>query len=170
MSILHGEQEEEEEQEEGGRTRPRPRHVDLQVGRVYRLPQNVSRNAAVEPGVLELGGGDGEGVGVAWVRALSQQRHRVVVTVFVPLDIRDHAGHVDGAEEGGGVSHTEGEVLGRLQDRRQAAHLHVFDAVLESTFDFVKDTLSDFFPVGPGGADDEDEEKPELDGGHSDCL
>ena len=47
-----------------------------------------------------------------------------VVTVFVPLDIRDHAGHVDGAEEGGGVSHTEGEVLGRLQDRRQAAHLH----------------------------------------------
>ena len=45
--------------------------------RAHRLPQNVSRNAAVEPGVLELGGGDGEGVGVAWVRALSQQRHRV---------------------------------------------------------------------------------------------
>ena len=49
MSILHGEQEEEEEeeQEEGGRTRPRPRHVDLQVGRVY-LPVQFSTIMTVQ--------------------------------------------------------------------------------------------------------------------------
>ena len=52
----------------------------------------------------------------------SQDRILTVAVMFVPLYIGDHAGHVHGAEELGGVTHLQSHVVRRRQDGGQTTN------------------------------------------------